>query len=178
MTAAPTIETARLRLRGFRTSDIDDLAAMLADKEVVRYVEDGQPKDRSVAEKAVAGIIAHWDREGFGRWAIEERASGEFVGFGGLRSLFGTPEVVYYVKKDRWGKGYATELAVAALDFGFNRNGFSRIVAIAKPANERSIIVMKKLGMKFEKLTECYGIDVVQYVISAGEFQQRQLTYG
>lgn len=171
---SPVIETLRLRLRMFRESDLDNLASLFADPEVMRYVEDGQPKDREVAEKALASILAHWQRNGFGRWAVEEKTSKRFVGFGGLRSLLGTPEVVYHLATAEWGKGYATELATAALQFGFNNRGFERIVAVAKPANTASIHVMEKIGMRFEQRTSYYGIEVVQYSITGEEFRQRQ----
>ena len=165
------IETDRLRLRIFRSDDLDNLAALLADPDVMRYVEDGQPKDRDVAEKALDSIIAHWERHGFGRWAIEEKSAGQFIGFGGLRSLHGTPEVVYHFAKAHWGKGYATEMARAALGFGFNQRGFDQIVAIAKPDNAASVHVMEKLGMKFQQRTSYYGIEVVEYAITAEEFR-------
>lgn len=165
------IETDRLRLRMFRSEDLNDLAAMLADADVMRYVEDGNPKDRAVAEKALDSIIAHWQQHGFGRWAVEEKMSGEFVGFGGLRSLFGTPEVVYHFAKAHWGKGFATELARASLSYGFDVHRFARIVAIAKPDNAASIHVMEKLGMHFEMQTEYYGIEVIQYAITPDEFE-------
>ena len=168
------IETERLRLRMFRPEDLDDLAALLADKDVMRYVEDGNPKDRTVAEKAVASILAHWGRHGFGRWAVEEKSSHRFLGFGGLRSLFGTPEVVYHFAKDHWGKGFATELARASLSYGLDEHRFARIVAIAKPENAASIQVMKKLGMRFEMSTSYYGIEVVQYAITAEEFDSNR----
>src|ERR1041385_3595196 len=99
------IETDRLRLRMFRAEDLNDFAALLADKDVMRYVEDGQPKDRAVAEKALNSIVTHWQRHGFGGWAVEEKTSHAFVGFGGLRSLFGVPEVVYHFAKAQWGRG-------------------------------------------------------------------------
>jgi len=165
------VETDRLRLRMFQPEDLSDLAAVLADADVMRYVEDGQPKDRAVAEKALNSIIAHWQRHGFGRWVVEEKASGEFVGFGGLRSLFGTPEVVYHLAKMQWGKGFATELGRACLSYGFDEHRFARIVAIAKPGNAASIHVMEKIGMHFEMRTSYYGMDVVQYAITPEEFE-------
>lgn len=166
-----SIETDRLRLRMLRGSDVDNLAALFADPNVMRYVGNGQPCDRVEAERALLSIIAHWHRHGFGRWAIEEKTSGAFIGYGGLRSLFGTPEVVYHLATRHWGKGYATEVARAFLKFGFDEKRFGRIVAIAKPANTASIRVMKKLGMHFEMQTSYYDIEVIQYAITADEFE-------
>jgi len=166
-----SIETARLRLRMFRLDDLDDLAAMFADPEVMRYVADGKPVNREEASKALESIINHWRRHGFGRWAVEDKNTGQFVGFGGLRSLFGKPEVVYHFAKAHWGKGFATELARASLKYGFETHRFERIVAIAKPGNTASIHVMEKLGMRYEKHASYYGIDVIQYAITREEFK-------
>jgi RimJ/RimL family protein N-acetyltransferase len=168
------VETDRLLLRIPQPSDLDNLAALFADPDVMRYVGNGQPVNRTEAEKAVTSIIAHWNRHGFGRWIVEEKAAGEFVGFGGLRSLFGMPEVVYHFAKANWGKGFATELARASLSYGFDQHRFARIVAIAKPGNAASIHVMEKIGMQFEMLTSYYGIEVVQYSITADQFESKR----
>jgi RimJ/RimL family protein N-acetyltransferase len=165
-----TIETERLRLRIVRPDDLDNLARMFADPDVVKYVGDGKPAGREDAAKAVESIIAHWQKHGFGRWIAADKTNGAFIGFGGLRSLFGTPEVVYHLTKKSWGKGFATELARAALRFGFEERGFDRIVAITKPPNTLSIHVMKKLGMQFEKHAQYYGLDVVQYSLTRDAF--------
>ncbi len=167
----PSIETDRLRLRIICRDDLDDLTSLFADPDVVKYVGDGKPAGREEAAKAVESIITHWQKHGFGRWIAIDKANGAFVGFGGLRSLFGTPEVVYHLTKKSWGKGFATELARAALRFGFEERGFDRIVAITKPPNTSSIHVIEKLGMHFEKYAEYYGLDVLQYSITRDAFQ-------
>ena len=167
----PSIETDRLRLRIVCPDDLDDLAGLFADPEVVKYVGDGQPSNREEAAKAVDSMIAHWQNHGFGRWIVTDKTNDAFIGFGGLRSLFGTPEVVYHLTKKNWGKGFATELARAALRFGFEDRGFDRIVAVTKPPNVASIHVMEKLGMQFEKYAQYYGLDVVQYSITRDAFK-------
>jgi len=167
----PEIETERLLLRMFCPEDLDELATLFRDPEVMRYVGEGQPVNREEADKALRSIIRHWQTHGFGRWAAVNKQTREFVGFGGLRSLFGTPEVVYHLATAHWGKGLATELARASLRFGFEDRKFERIVAIAKPLNAASIHVMEKLGMSYEKHASYYGIDVVQYGISREEFK-------
>ena len=166
----PSIETERLLLRMFCPEDLDELALLFSDPEVVKYVGDGQPVNREETDKALQSIIRHWQTHGFGRWAAVDKHTREFVGFGGLRSLFGTPEVVYHLATRHWGKGLATELGRASLRFGFEDHQFERIVAIAKPLNAASIHVMEKLGMKYEMHTSYYNIDVVQYGIEREEF--------
>jgi RimJ/RimL family protein N-acetyltransferase len=165
-----SIVTERLHLRTFSAADVDELAALFADPDVMRYVGNGEPADRAEAEKALTSIIGHWIRHGFGRWAVEDKHTREFVGYGGLRSLFGTPEVVYHLAKRHWGKGFATELARASLRYGFDVHNFDRIVAIAKPGNTASIHVMEKIGMQFETRTSYYDIEVVQYAITRDQF--------
>src|SRR5260370_42674309 len=119
-----SIQTARLLVRMFTPEDLDDLAILFSDPEVMRYVGNGQPVDRDEAEKALQSIIKHWETRGFGRWAVIERETQKFVGLGGLRSLLGAPEVVYHLAKAYWAKGLATELARASLRFGFEERGF------------------------------------------------------
>ena len=171
------VETARLRLRMLRPEDLDDLAALFADPEVMKYVADGKPASREETRKALDSIIQHWRRHGFGRWAVEDKTTGEFVGFGGLRSLFGTSEVVYHFATRHWGKGLATELGRASLRYGFETHRFARIVAIAKPENAASIRVMEKLGMRYEKDANYYGIDVTQYEINREDFRPDDSVY-
>ena len=171
------IETERLLLRIFRPDDLDDLARLFSDPEVLRYVGDGKPASREESDRALQSIIKHWQTHGFGRWAVFDKRTQKFIGFGGLRSLFGTPEVVYHLAKANWGKGFATELGRAALRFGFEARGFERIVAIAKPENAASIHVMDKLGMRFEKNASYYDIDVVQYEIKREDFTPDDSTF-
>jgi ribosomal-protein-alanine N-acetyltransferase len=173
----PSIETERLLLRMVRRADLDDLAALFADPQVMRFVGDGQVASREVAERALDSIIKHWQTQGFGRWTIVDKQTRKFVGFGGLRSLFGTPELVYHLARQHWGKGLATEAARAVLRFGFEERDCESIVAIIKPGNAASIRVLEKLGMQFEKETRYYDIDVVQYRLARKDFQPIDETY-
>src|SRR5262245_35427497 len=167
----PSVETARLNLRLFQPEDLDDLATLLADAEVMRYVGNGLPASRTESEKALYSIIRHWQEHGFGRWAVINKETQRFIGFGGLRSLLGTPEIVYHLARTSWGSGLATELGQASLRFGFAEHPFDRIVAIAKPENKASVRVMEKLGMQFEKHARYYNLDVVQYQIARDDFR-------
>jgi len=167
----PEIETERLLLRLFRPDDLNNLAGLFSDPEVMRYVGQGDTVNREETGKALQSIIKHWETHGFGRWAAVDRVTHEFVGFGGLRSLLGTPEVVYHFATAHWGKGLATELARASLRFGFEERSFDRVVAIAKPLNTASIHVMEKLGMHYQMHASYYGLEVIQYEIRREEFK-------
>lgn len=172
-----SVETARLYLRTFHLDDLDSLAGLLSDPDVMRYVGDGQPQSRAVADSALQSIIRHWQDHGFGRWAAIDKETQIVVGFGGLRSMMGTPEVVYHFAKSHWGRGLATELAQASLRYGFEEHQFERILAVAKPENRASIRVMEKLGMRYQKHTIYFDMEVVQYEIARAEFDPDDSPY-
>jgi len=154
----------------FRPDDLDDFAALVADADVMKYVAKGAPVTREESDIALQSIIRHWDNHGFGRWAVIDKDTRAFAGYGGLRSLLGTPEVVYHLGKPYWGSGLATELARASLRYGFEEHRFDSIVAIAKPENVASIRVLEKAGLRYELHTAYYNYDVIQYRISRADF--------
>ncbi len=170
----PEIETDRLLLRQFALNDLDELAQIFADPEVVKHLGSGQPASREETETALRSIIAHWGHHGFGRWAAVYRPTRELIGYGGLRSFHGEPELVYLLKKSYWGLGLATEMAQACLKFGFGGLGFERIIAMAKTANAASHRVMEKAGMRFEKAAIIYGMDIVRYALSRSDHLSAQ----
>ena len=92
--------------------------------------------------------------------------TGKLIGYGGLRSFEETPELVYLLAKPYWGIGLATEMARAALSFGFVENRFERIIAMAKIANSASQHIMKKVGMSFEKYANIFQMEVACYSLS------------
>jgi len=147
----PVIKTPRLHLRQWREEDLPAFAAMNADEQVMEFL----PKVLSRAESdALAGRIReHFDRHGFGLWAVEVVGSAEFVGFVGLSiprfQAHFTPcvEVGWRLVYELWGMGYATEGARAAIDFGFTELQLDEIVSFTVPENLRSRRVMDRLGM-------------------------------
>jgi RimJ/RimL family protein N-acetyltransferase len=95
----------------------------------------------------------HWEEHGFGQWVVELPGEASFIGVVGLETVsydaHFTPavEVAWRLVRAYWGRGYATEAAKAALDYGFGEVGLGEIVALTVPANQRSRRVMKRLGM-------------------------------
>jgi RimJ/RimL family protein N-acetyltransferase len=169
------IETARLYLRQFNTGDLDALYPIFNNPEVVKYMKAVLPVSREETERALLSIIEHWKRHGFGRWAVTDKKTRELIGYGGLRSLDGIPELVYLLDKPYWGRGLATELARDCLKWGFDDRHFARIVAITRPEHTASRRVMEKVGMTYEKEACYHEIDVVQYCISNQTFQSLSL---
>jgi RimJ/RimL family protein N-acetyltransferase len=160
------LETARLHLRMFTPGDLDELYPIFSDPRVVKYMKDGAPISRQETELALISIIKHWARNGFGRWAAIHKETQRLIGYGGLRNLYGMPELVYLLDYPYWGRGLATEIARACLDWGFAARRFERIIAVTKPDNLASRRVMEKVGMSYEKDANYYGIDCVFYAVS------------
>jgi len=169
------IETARLHLRRFTPGDLDDLYPIFSDPEVLTYMKTGEPASRAETEYALSSIIKHWEQHGFGRWAVVSKETGKLIGYGGLRNLDGTPELVYLLARDHWGRGLATEIARASLKWGFEERHFERIVAVTRPGHFASRRIMEKVGMIYERDTRYHDVDVVLYGISHLTYQLRRV---
>jgi RimJ/RimL family protein N-acetyltransferase len=144
------ISTERLIMRGWRESDRAPWAAMNADPEVRQYL--GPLLTFEQASAWVLTFQDDLDRYGFGFWAVEVRASGDFIGCTGLRTLdeempFTGVELGWRLARPAWGHGYATEAALAALEYGFDIVGLPEIVAVTMARNLRSQAVMRRIGM-------------------------------
>jgi len=150
----PQIETRRLKLRPWRDADREPWAAMNADPLVREYLPGTLNREESDA--SLDSLNAHITRHGFGFWALEDRTSGEFLGFTGLVhtpfTAHFTPcvEIGWRLARRHWGKGYASEAARASLDYGFSTLGLTEIVSFAVAANMRSRRVMERIGMTHE----------------------------
>ena len=119
----PTIETERLILRPWRSSDIAPNAVMLSDPRTARFIAaDGKPVTTEIAGWRNAAVISgHWALHGFGMFVVEEKESGSYVGRVGPWSPPGWPgfEVGWGIAREFRGKGYAVEAAAASIDWVF-----------------------------------------------------------
>ncbi|MCJ8281412.1 MAG: GNAT family N-acetyltransferase [Rivularia sp. ALOHA_DT_140] len=111
--------------------------------------------------------MEHWEKYGFGVWAIVEKASRKLIGHCGLNCLPNSPdiEIIYRLDQNYWNQGIATEATKAAINYGLNSAKLYKIVAIAVPQHIASRRVMEKAGLKYEKNAHYYKIDVVYYSI-------------
>ena len=163
------VETDRLLLRQWRTEDLEPYARICADAEVMRYLPSTMTREQS--EEQVARFVRHWERRGIGLWAVEEKASGAFIGFIGLTHHDDwtegehKTEVGWRLDRPFWGRGLATEGAVASVRHGFETLGLERIISIALPRNVASRRVMEKAGLTFRGETRWRSHDVVWYAI-------------
>jgi ribosomal-protein-alanine N-acetyltransferase len=159
------IETERLLIRTWMPGDAAKVERMYGDPEVMRYIGAGGPWTPDRTRELIGVMIERYERTGIGVWPVVLKESGDVIGACGLQPLPNSSdvEVGYLFDKPNWGQGYAPEAAAAVLDWGFNQHGLQRIVAVVSPENPRSIGVVYKLGMRFERVVRAYKHDLLKY---------------
>ncbi|MDR3509619.1 MAG: GNAT family N-acetyltransferase [Caulobacteraceae bacterium] len=140
------LETARLILRPTLAEDFEPWAAFMADEVATRYLGGSQP--RAVAWRGFLSMAGAWSIQGFGMFSVIEKASGQWVGRLGpwLPEGWPGPEVGWGIARSAWGKGYATEGAIAAMDFAFERLGWTEAIHSIDADNTASQGVARRLG--------------------------------
>ncbi len=168
------IRTGRLALRLLRDDDEDvaGLHRIYGDDETMRFVgASGRPlADTVVTQRVLRRLIHNDELHGFSLWAVDEVDGEPLVGIAGLAWVEGHGpdiEAAYLVRRDRWGRGYATEALRAVLDVGHGRLGIERIVALAYAENVASQRVMAKAGMRPDGTQDAYGRVLVRHVSPA-----------
>ena len=173
---APEVRTGRLLLRQWQESDRSQFRAMSADPEVMAFiggVRSHAEADAQMDERATALAL-----RGVGKWAVEELATGAFIGTVGLGyALFDAPftpaiEIGWRLARPFWGRGYAVEAAFAATSYGFNTLELKEIVAFTAVGNAGSRNVMERVGMSY-----CDGADFDAPGRLNGDPHRRQVLY-
>jgi RimJ/RimL family protein N-acetyltransferase len=155
----PTLSTARLRLRPLAAADLDAFAAMQADPEVMRHLGGGMTRTREETWTSLAAMLGQWPLRGYGMFALEETATGRFAGRAGLLHPYAWPgpELAYGLDRAFWGRGYATEAAVAIRAWAFGTLGLDRLISYVRPANAASVGVLRKLRAVHVETIELLG---------------------
>lgn len=168
MVAIPTLDTPRLRLRTYRLDDFDAYAALWAEPAVVRFIG-GTPVSREAAWTRFLRQIGLWHHLGFGLFALEEKATGAFIGEAGFHdlrralspSIEGTMEAGWVLAGAMQGRGLAEEAMRTALAWAGQHGSGSRITCIIAPENAASLHVAGKLGFAEFARTAYNGSPVV-----------------
>ncbi|HEX8068480.1 MAG TPA: GNAT family N-acetyltransferase [Pyrinomonadaceae bacterium] len=168
----PEIETERLRLRPFVVADLAAMLRVRGDAAVNRYLTaDGAQPSAAQIEADLLGVVARWRENGYDRWAVVLKATGELIGWCGLQPKPTHVDLGYGLARAHWGRDLITEAARASLRHGFEQLRLDAVTAIARAENVGSVRVMQKLGMKFLRrgpyLTHP---DVVFYTIARPDF--------
>lgn len=144
-------ETVRLLLSTFTEKDASLIYDLNLDPDVTLYTHDPVKNENHAKEILEKVIIPQYALYNHGRWAVHLKYTLEFLGWCGLkyRPELNEIDLGYRIKKDFWGKGYATEAACASIKYGFERLGLKRIVGRAESDNIGSWKVLEKCGMTY-----------------------------
>lgn len=156
--------TERLTLRPLLPDDAEAYLAIRHHPEVAKWVPKPLP---GVIER----FAASWEERRYAPWGVFQ--GGKLIGHGGLNYVpeFGETEVLWALHPDAWGRGYATEVARASLDYGFETLGLGLIFAIALPDNLASQAVMKRIGLTYRKRVEYRGFkDIVWFDVDRADY--------
>lgn len=171
--AAAEIETARLRLRMFTPADLDALAELTSDPEVMRYIGHGRTLTRDETHANLSNIITAFRRRGYGRWALVWKETGALVGYCGLSG--GSEEIgvelAYMLARREWGRGLALEAGRAVLRYGFEVLGLGEVAGLTLRGNLRSRRVLERLGMSYVRDTHFHGFECSHYRVAREDWR-------
>lgn len=156
------LETQRLVLKMLAPSDLNALIQLRTHPEVMRYIGEGRIQTKEQIEHFLAAALAYQEKHSLGFCSVFEKTSGNFIGQAGLFHLgFDDTqqeiELAYRLLPNYWGKGYATDLAKALVDWGFTHLPVNKLVAATHLDNIASQQVLKKAGFIDVGLREWYS---------------------
>lgn len=173
------LETDRLIIRPLSLEHLDDYAAIVADPEVMRYLNEGVPRSHDYATKYLTDLIKLQKEKGFTRYGVFDNADNSLLGHCGYKDINGRIDIGWTYAQSAWGEGIGTEAARAVLGYGFDALNFAVVTARTDPANLGSVGVMRAAGMKefdqfiwhLEDNPSHPGYPVVEYRVSADEWR-------
>jgi RimJ/RimL family protein N-acetyltransferase len=163
-------ETERLLLVPWSEDYNGDFARVCTDPEAMRFISGGRPLDDDTIRTIIRRTLTMWDEHGYGPWAAIEKDSGRWIGRIGLNLLADWPgpdkwEVGFELANGFWGRGFATEGARAAVEFGWAHTQLPRIISATAAGHLASRRVMAKAGLTFQAELTFRGHQVVWYAI-------------
>ena len=172
-------ETERLSVRRYQAGDGENFFRMNGDEEIVRYIRPA--KSREECDQFLLEVIKYSeDNPLFGRWAVNEKLSGSFVGTFAIIPVEGSSnfQVGYSLVKKAWGKGYASELTLAGTSYFFENTSSNELFALTESANIPSQKVLVKGGFIQSAVRPEGGKDVLEFVIKRNDFYEVKAVTG
>ncbi|MGA8220110.1 MAG: GNAT family N-acetyltransferase [Candidatus Acidiferrales bacterium] len=154
------IETERLALRRLGVEDAEFIRELLNEPSFIENIGDrGVRTAEDACRYILNGPVMSYDRLGFGLYLVELKETGEAIGISGLlkREALEDVDIGFAFLPKFWGKGYAYESAAAVMEYGRNVLGIKRIVAVTATHNEASMRVLRKIGLRFERMVRMSG---------------------
>lgn len=174
-------ETERLILRELLPTDINGMYELDSDPEVHKYLGNKPVTNKDQIVDVISLIRQQYLDHGIGRWAIIDKKNNEFIGWTGLKFVTEKTnnhknyyDLGYRLIKKYWGRGIATESALASLEYAFDKLDLKEIYAIANFENIGSNHILKKVGLKFIETFDLNGIKHNWYKIEKDEFVNRK----
>jgi RimJ/RimL family protein N-acetyltransferase len=166
------LETRRLRLRRFAPSDEPALIALDSDEEVMRYIGSRGGTPEEIVARVRERVAA--DHGALGWWRVEGKDDGTFHGVGALLRMpeGDDVELAYRLARASWGRGIATEAAMALTGYAIGEVGLPRVVAVTFPENTASQRVLRKLGFVHDGLADYKSFRVVHFTLAAGAWRR------
>lgn len=159
------IETERLILRELLETDAEGMFALDSDPEVHKYLGDKPVHTIDQVQEVIRIIRQQYAENGIGRWAVIEKKSQNFLGWSGLKLMrtvmnghTGYYDIGYRLIRKYWGKGFATESAIAARDYAFDTLGLPEIFGTAHVNNAASNHILQKIGLQFVEQYDFEGL--------------------
>ncbi len=164
------LHTDRLHLRPCQLEDLDILHELWRDADIRRFLFDDRQISREEAQSFIEASIASLHNHGYGIWLFFDQQNDQIAGFTGLLQFTETaPTLIFGVRPQFWGRGYATEATLAVLDYAFADLGIKYIVADVDEPNDRSIRVLEKIGMSWTKRAIVNEKPLLYYEIYAAD---------
>lgn len=171
------LTTPRLLLQPFDDHHLDGLRLLNTDLQVMRYVT-GRAETPEETAALIARVKASWMELGHSWWAFIDRATGQLIGSGCIQHIQRDPvnplEIGWRLLPAVWGKGYASEAALAMAGFAFEVLAAPQLVAVCHQENLDSAKVMQKLGMTYRGIERWYNTDTTVYGMHREEWFSRQ----
>ena len=159
------LETSRLTIDHLRSGDLIDLHRMDTDLSVRRYI-DGKASSLEKTKQYLSEKIISYRENGYGRYAIRDKYTEEFLGICGfLNESYGL-DFGYRFLPSCWGKGIATEAALTVIEKGISDNVRGQVVGIVLPENKASVKVLLNVGFRWKENLELFGFNVEKYTLS------------
>jgi len=165
----PRVETDRLILREWKPEDLEPYSEFVANEEMMRYLG-GETKNRDGAWREMAMVIGHFALRGYGFWAVEEKATGEFVGRVGVWYPEGWPavEIGWSIMPQHHRRGFAAEAGLASAHWAFDNLGLESLISVIHPENVGSKAVAEKIGERYDRMEEVMGFECCIYKVMKG----------
>lgn len=176
------LQTERLELRMYRDEDFEFLCSLLGDPRVVRFIGDGETRNRSQAYEFLYWIYRSYkEAPETGLRLLVRHEDGIPVGHAGLvlQTVDGAEEleIGYWIAPQYWGLGYAKEAAASIRDYGIKGLGRKRFVSLIQPENSASRKVAESIGMGFEKAVAMGGKEVFVYSLDVSELENQETNH-